>query len=117
MNLIIELTEEQTDSLLEIVPLDRFLSQYDYDEVLSYYDDNAVIRYVEDDLDKVVFEDYYDAKQCLSDNDYLDDEWPDGIPDFRKEDCKSLITNIVEKQGWDYLYNLLEGQKNILNLT
>jgi hypothetical protein len=104
-------TAEIVDFLIARNRTDRILDYFDEDEILSYFED---LEFIADDEE--------DAIQILRDNGYLNEDSELGLIEnpFMKESmtkpCINLIQRIVDKEGFNYLYSILEPQKDKLHI-
>jgi len=105
------------------------IEQMECDEIVEYlkktYKLNKILdEFDNDDLKDHIIDDYFiaedeeEAAKILIDSGNVDlplINAGNNLPDFRKEDSFSLIENIVNREGWNYLYDLLEPQKDKLH--
>lgn len=84
-------------------------------DLLDYFDESDLVEYLSDS--KFIAEDSNEAIEILRYNgDLPKNEYEFGDNGNRKDDTIDLIERIVEKEGWNKLYAILEGQKVKLNL-
>ena len=119
--------------------LEEIIEQYSPREILEELDRDDIIEYCiakfsaydilrefdESDLidnlpsNYLVFEDEDEVREYVEENDLISHVRlfeESTQPSMRMRDCIDLINEITQKEGWNYLYNLIEGQKQILNI-
>ena len=91
--------------------------KYSITEILDEFDNDKLAEHIADEFFIADNEDH--AVELLTMGGYIPDcNTNDGntFPSSRKGDCLELINEIVHKEGWNYLYNILERQKDKLHL-
>lgn len=126
----------------QIEKIEEFFEEVEIEDVLSYLGEDAVMTYAVDTyrisnildyLDHDEIADYLsdyrfiasgedDAVEILKDSGYMDKDFEIGLdsnkmlPDFMQNACVELIQNIIDKEGFNYLYSLLEPEKDKLHI-
>lgn len=89
------------------------------DRILDYFDEDDIVKYLSDS--KFISDDADEAIEILKDNGDLKyselglDENPFMKGPMTKP-CIDLIQRIVDKEGFNYLYSILEPQKDKLHI-
>lgn len=94
--------------------LDYIIEKRHADFVLNRLEDKDIWYYIADEY--FIAKDEDDAIKILADAGMIGKLIGTGNDGLWKDDCCKLIEDIVEHEGWNYLYNLLEEQKTKLNL-
>lgn len=102
-----------TARILEVISIDEMMKCYDCDDMLIRMNVSDIEDFLSDY--RFIARDKHDAIEVLTD-DGLIKEIETNDKGLWKDDCYKLIEDIVEREGWNYLYNLLEEQKTKLNL-
>lgn len=118
-DLVIELEErnfrsfEQTNSGMDDC-IRWIIDELNPSAILSEIPDDEIIDYVEDDLDHVVFGSREDALESLQ-NEHNDIHllFPTSKngSNFYRSEAIDLIMYLAEKNGWDFVYSLIESYK------
>lgn len=110
-----EIHDQYDDEALRYDIVQRFLFEdlvdlYEPNEILEELDNEAISEYLSD-AGYFVRRDEDDAVEFLKEMSKFDgylDLSDYGNPAFRQSDCIELINDIAQREGWDYLYELLE---------
>jgi hypothetical protein len=101
---------ELVEEFNELFTLDTIVRKYTPDEILDGIDVNYVIEYLRG-LDYYVKDSREDAFNELFKNDCLSDGMDIGR--FRRVDCINMINEIVDREGWLHLHNLIQSYDKI----
>lgn len=113
----LEKEKELLDSIRDIAILDYAFYKFSSLEILNKLNNGDIedylsdIRFVADDTDHAIeiLRDLQELPSDLIDNDLL--------PNTYKWDSIRLLNEIVRREGWNYLFKVLEVQKNRLNIV
>jgi len=95
--------------------IDFLLKENSVNELLYHFDESDLVEYLSDS--KFITDDTDEAIEILRDSgDLPKNEFDFGDNGNRKGDAVELIQRIVEREGWNKLYAILEGQKVKMNL-
>ena len=100
--------EEIVEYLIDRFEIKAVLSEFDSDDLRDHISDEYFIADDEDD-----------AIELLEDVGYLEftsKYTGRNLPNFRKKDVLSLIEGIANREGWDYLYSIIEPQREKLHI-
>lgn len=116
------LDDYSTDEIMSYVKdnydVDDIISGLDKDEIMKELGNSKMVEYLSDDY--FIADDEDDAVEILTDGGYLDTELDcvgNSYSNLRRDDCMKLIASIVKREGWGYLYNQLEVEKEKLHLV
>ena len=111
------------NKIVNDLPTARILEEISIDDIVKcYHCDDILIRMNVSDIEdflsdyRFIAQDEYDAIGVLTDDGLIKETIETNDKGIYKDDAIDLITDIVEREGWNYLYNLLEEQKTKLNL-
>lgn len=98
--------------------VDDIIDTMDKDEIMKELGNSKMVEYLSDNY--FIADDEDDAVEMLTDSGVIEiplDDVGFNHSTMRKDDCMELIAGIVEKEGWGYLYNQLEVEKEKLHLV
>jgi len=104
--------------VIEVYSESEILNQFDKDDIMKEIGKSTMVDYLKDDY--FIADDEDEAVEILTDGGYLETDLDcvgNRYSNLRKDDCMELIADIVKREGWGYLYNQLEVEKEKLHLV
>lgn len=121
VDFIFELIEEVEPMDLEDMSFGMIVSHllecYAENDVLDEIGERKIVEFLKE-RNYFVEDDSEDAYDTLIATGYINESLgiDTAITSNRATDCKNLIEEIVKREGWAYLYNVLEPEKEKLHL-